>query len=944
MGEALLEREGELARITSQLEGARADEGSALLIEAPAGIGKTALLVAARQAASASGFLVLTATGGELEAAVPFGIARQLLTRVLLAMPEDERQSVLAGAAGPAATALGLEGTSETLPGAADDGLTWTVIALSEARPIMVVVDDVHWADPDSARWLLHLSRRASELPVAVLLAARPAPATAEAPAIAALRADPSVALMEPAPLGTASVAALVRSFYAPEAEHDFIAACVEHAGGNPFYTHALLEAASRQEIPPDHDGAVRLGGVGAGRAARGIARRIGRLGEEVTKLARALAILGTATRVDHAAALSGLSGDAVERAADALVAEHVLEPQRPLLSFVHPLVLAAIRDDIPPGERSRMHADAAALLREDPREQAAAAAHLLEVRPAADPQTVDMLRAVARQAMHDGAPTVAARLLGRALDEPPDPADRPETMAEFARAQAAAGHPDAGAQLLAAAAAAPDPIEAARLTYDAAWYANVDAQVGRAVDAVERVLDGLRPDQAELRNRGEATLAELLLLSAAGHPTPPRVLSALERAPGLAGETLGERQLLAQAAFVLSVNGAVDAATVAALCERAGSDSLDHPTLQSLVGLALFAAGRPHQSLAASEAALALARQRGEEAGVAWALTWGALTKWRTGQLREAEFDTRQAVTIATRAAPGTGLWMFTLAYHLGALAARGALANAEAVIRSCPDVPGKESTHHDLLLNSSIGVIALEEGRHAEAVSRLTYSLEHLNEIWVNPAMNWHRPLIALGLTALGRRDEAVAIVEPDVSRAHEFGAPGPEGFALLSLGVALGGAEGRTTVERGCELLEQAEDPDRLARALVALGRMLRHDRRPREAREPLYRALELAERVGSDLCAQQAREELLAAGARPRDRPRSGAHALTAAEQRVARLAAAGRTNREIAHALFVAPKTVERHLAHCYEKLGIRSRHDLDAALAQEAEAGLAPTP
>ena len=121
--------------------------------------------------------------------------------------------------------------------------------------------------------------------------------------------------------------------------------------------------------------------------------------------------------------------------------------------------------------------------------------------------------------------------------------------------------------------------------------------------------------------------------------------------------------------------------------------------------------------------------------------------------------------------------------------------------------------------------------------------------------------------------------------------------------------------------------------LAKALLARGAALRRDRRPSDAREPLRRALELAAACDAPGLAEQVRTELYAAGARPRSDAVAGVAALTASERRVADLAAGGSTNRDIAQALFVTPKTVEVHLSNAYRKLGIRSRRDLAAALA-----------
>jgi DNA-binding CsgD family transcriptional regulator len=930
MHEDLLERGPQLAALDALLARAAAGDGGAMLIEGQPGIGKTALVGAARQRAAGLGFDVLSATGGELESAIPMGIARQLLTLRLRGAPARERTQLLAGAAAPAATALGLATDRDQTPGAADEGMTWLVAALAEPRPVLVAVDDLQWSDPDSARWLLHLVRRVEELPVAVVLAARPTQPGAEPAILDALRADRRLELLEPGALARASVAALVRSYYAPEAEEDFVDACFSMAGGNPFYTHELLDAAAQEEIEPTADGAAALGRVAAGAATRVVLHRVRRLGDDALGLGRAVAVLGDEARVDDAADLAGLATAAAERAGDALAAEHVLQQGRPL-SFVHPLLRAALRESVPAGERSGMHAHAAARLR-GRGEIATAAAHMLEVDPAGDGRAVFLLREAAAAAMRDGAPAVAARFLARALTEPPAEADRVAVLAELGRAEAAAGHPEAGDRLLEAATVAARPEDRAALTFEAGWYAMVDRQVERALDAVEATVEMLPADASDLRHRGEAVLVSTTMLRGGGMASRPSVETALESATGLAGATTAERQLLGVSSFALSAKGEVSAATVDDLAERALSGPLDHPGVHTIVGLALSATGRHERAVQVFGDALDEARRLGDVSNLIYGFTWRPLAYWRLGALREAEVDSRTAFSLAERSAPGSGAWMFAMAYLLQTLAQRGLVDEAARLCERCAPACSEMATHHQLLLNTSIGVVALERGRYQEAASRLIASMERIGPIWANPAMNWHRPVAAEALVGLGRHEEAAAIVEPDVAAAARFGAPGPEGYARVALGVAIAGAEGRALVEAGCGLLEQAGERDRLARGLLQLGRMLRHERRPRDARVPLYRALELAEACGAELVVERARTELRAAGARPRERTRSGVSALTASEARVARLAAEGRTNREVAHALFIAPKTVERHLRSAYRKLEIDGRAQLAGAL------------
>ena len=199
-------------------------------------------------------------------------------------------------------------------------------------------------------------------------------------------------------------------------------------------------------------------------------------------------------------------------------------------------------------------------------------------------------------------------------------------------------------------------------------------------------------------------------------------------------------------------------------------------------------------------------------------------------------------------------------------------------------------------------------------------------------NPSVLPWRSGAARALWVLGDHDEARLLADEELSLARDFGAPGPIGRALRTLA---GMEEGPRTVE----LLEEAvacleHSPTALerARALVELGSALRRVRRPRDAREPLRRGLDLAQRCGAAELARRAMREVTAAGARPRRTALHGLEALTPRELQTAGLAAEGLSNREIADALYVTLKTVEWHLKHTYGKLGISSRAELAQAL------------
>jgi DNA-binding NarL/FixJ family response regulator len=218
------------------------------------------------------------------------------------------------------------------------------------------------------------------------------------------------------------------------------------------------------------------------------------------------------------------------------------------------------------------------------------------------------------------------------------------------------------------------------------------------------------------------------------------------------------------------------------------------------------------------------------------------------------------------------------------------------------------------------------LAAGRHFEAVGGS------------NPAFTPWRSQASLALLQLGDREEARRLASEEVDLARSWGAPRALGAALRVAGVAEGGADGIALLEEAVEVL--ADSPAKLehAKARTELGAALRRGNQRASAREHLRHAVELATICGAAPLAAHAETELLATGARPRRIAVSGIDSLTPSERRVAELAAEGPTNREIAQALFVTPKTVEVHLSSVYRKLGISSRSQLAAALDESAGA------
>jgi DNA-binding CsgD family transcriptional regulator len=316
---------------------------------------------------------------------------------------------------------------------------------------------------------------------------------------------------------------------------------------------------------------------------------------------------------------------------------------------------------------------------------------------------------------------------------------------------------------------------------------------------------------------------------------------------------------------------------------------------------------------------------------------TFAASAALRQGDLAAAEEHARTAVdTDAMQPVPL--LTPFARAMLAGTLIELDELDDADAELRAATPEPGTEPpTISWVRLLGIRGRLRLAQGRFEEALeSSLACGAQLELHRQTGVATHPWRSEASLALHAMGRSQEALRMVADELERAEGFGAPRAIGIALRTFGLIEGGAAGIARLARAVRVLEGSEARLEHGVALYELGAALRRANRRAEARDPLRAALDVAVRAGARRLRNAAEEELRATGARPRRLMLSGIDSLTASERRVARLAAEGRTNREIAQSLFVTPRTVEGHLTAVYRKLDIGSRDALPAALAVDS--------
>lgn len=951
--EVPLERVRELATLEETIAVAVGGAGRVVLLEGAGGIGKTLLLSHAILRAQASGMTVLRARGGELERQFPFGVALQLFEPYLSTASPRERRRVLAGAAAHAGPLL--SGDVGERDGGTPEfsllhGLHWVAANIAERRPLLIAVDDAHSADDASLRALAFTAQRIEDLPLAIVLTARPRPAASpgSGDALSALATHPLALRAELAPLTEQAIATIVRRSM-PDADDAFCAACARVTNGNPFFLRELLNelraaAAAGGEAAVGPERVEQVEGLGPLSIARAVDARIRRLSPGAPALAHAVAVLGDDVPLAQAAALAGLDAVAAATAADELAGADVLRPA-PELGFVHPIVRQAVHLGIPTAERGRLHLAAAELLRgaagADADERAAA--HLLETLPVGAPWVVECLHAAARRALAGGAPDTAASYLLRALDESPPQAERADLLVDLGRAEALAGLPSAVERLRSAVALLEQPDARARALAQlgqALYSAGDNAGAASAFDEGLRVLDGADPVLEEQLTAGYLGAARLDFRTRETAQTRFRELLA----GSTEAATPAQRELLAQRALEHAMQGNAPADEIVELIRlaHAGGELLREATADGVawagsVATLLFCDALDDVEQATS-AGLEDARRRGSVIGFAVMSTVRGAGRYLRGDLTSALGDLEgglERVPLMVLVRPFAHGWM-ALA-HVD----RGELEQAHALV-------GEPDEEHDAHFTYNWSLFA--RGRLALAREEPARALDVLLECGrrqlavpaPNPGVLPWRSEAAIAAHACGRVEQARALAADELELARAFGSARALGTALRAVGMVAEEERRVGLLEEAVAALERSPAQLELGRTLVDLGGAQHAAGQRTAARETLRTGLDIAHHAGADGLAGAARAALVAAGARPRRPAVRGTDALTPSERRVAELAERGLTNREIAQALFVSTKTVEFHLRNAYFKLRIRSRAELSGVLgADEPVSGAA---
>ena len=899
---AVIGRDEELGSIEAFLDELRP---GALLLAGEPGIGKTILWEAGVEAARGRSRRVLTHRAVEPEATLAFTGILDLIGGTL----EEALPSLSPPRRHALEVALLLEEPGAEAPDPRAIALAFLDLlrTLAASAPILLAVDDLQWLDAASAQVLQFGLRRLRDEPVAVL-------ATVRADAAFAL---PGAARLSLGPLSLGALHHLLKARLELELARPELVRLREMTAGNPFFAlevgrelrRAQTTLAPGEPLPVPASLKLLIGG------------RLGRLSDETREVLLGVSALARPTIDVLEGAYGRAACDALEEAARA----GVVELEGSGVRFVHPLLASVCYEDAPVWRRRDAHRRLADLVT-DIEERAR---HLALAAEGPDPTVAAALEAAADHAAARGATAAAAELAELA------PRDARYRL-RAAHLHRLAGNRERAAAILAGLLGEASPGEERADVL----FALASLRRGDLHEITHLCEEALREAGSDDARGAEisAFLSWMKLLAGDVRGALGDARAALAKA-----ENAREDVLLARAIARVAMAETWGCAITPGLVERGVEieKTLDRtlefhesPTIALARRLiCLSELTRAHSLLEEAEARAAALGDEGTRAHV---LFHRALLEWFAGRWNDA----------LAHAAAG-----LELAEQLGDVQLRGMFLNIRATIdASLGDERARSEAEEAIAISRTVSdavfpVWDLAALGHLElSLGNLRAAAEHLRPLPAHlVSLGWDDPTDQMWpdaietLIGLGEVDEARSVLKLFEERAQRLGGPWPLAAAARCRGL-LAAAEGDIAgalESFSCSLAEhkRMESPFERARTLLGLGSVRRRAKQKRAAREALEKATAMFEQLGARLWAERARDELARVSGR-----RPSTSELTETEERVARLAAQGLSNKEIASALFVTVHTVEAHLVHVYRKLGIRSRGELAARLAEAAGA------
>jgi DNA-binding CsgD family transcriptional regulator len=923
-------------------------------------VGKSTFLESVAAIGRERGFVLLRAQASAAEERFRLGVVGQLMDSLRgLAVPDDMARRLREWNVLPRESASGAAPADVVLPAAprwselspqqAPSRLAALLDSLSEARPTVLMVDDLHWADTGSLQALsLSVAQRArrrvlfvfSVLPgdvrvrrphVRDLLA--PGECAAEPNGVGGLLRsghEPADRVLDLSALGLDSVRLLVEKALGDAPDAVFVETVAVRSGGNPLLLQAVLEEAQYLRLRPTATDAAVAATLRPECLRRRLDAYLRSQPDHVRRSAYALTLLGSAADEHFVARLAELDEGGGAQAVEVL--RHAGLVDRDACRITSGTILRdLVEESMPAEERTAMRGVTAELLHRTGHPAELAAEQLMAVTSLSGPEAVRILRTAADSALRRGSPRDSARYLRRALlDSSVSGQHRARLLVDLATAE----------RSFATAAAVRHVVEAMPLLESVQERADAMLRLGPLqLDPCSLGVDVIRAGITEdLRQSGTEDWVErelVLRLEAREHilsaQDPTHIRRALRRlrdlgpSPRLA--TKGERELLTSLMFIAFVANAVPAEQLATSCTRVLEGEPPTPEhVHTTAPLAVNILAAAEQTAGASNwlrEANRLAHRRGGEVEQAVIRCEQALVALADGHRAYARDKIIQADALA---GPETG----------GLPAVCAAVLSVVAMHTDEPELAEQSLTRHRLHaenqhltahLHMARGTLAARRDEPRTALGHYRTAGRYTEQIgWKNPAVVPWLSCAALMHHRLGEHEEAVNAAQSEVHRARAWGSATPLGHSLIVLGRITSGRRGPELLEEAVTLLEKGNNGYELSLGLYALA--THPDTRRNRRSTALGRAQELAHEHDVPGLAKKISTKL-AEGSRKSVNP---GNRLTPSELRVARLASRGLSNAEISSQLGTSSRMVEKHLTNSYRKLGISGRPELSKAL------------
>ncbi|RAV13898.1 LuxR family transcriptional regulator [Mycolicibacterium sp. GF69] len=878
---------------------------SALLIDGEAGIGKTTLWQATLERARDDGFRVLSARNVSAESVLAYATLADLLADIdpveFAGLPTTQRVAVEQIRRADRADAV------RTDRRAVAAAFLSVIEGLARHRPLLLAIDDVQCVDPSSAHVLSYTARRLSG-PVGVLGTMR-TDGEQVAHSWLQLRRPDATQRVSLRPLDSRALHAVVTQHIERPLSRSQMAGIYQTSGGNPFYAIELAKVADERT---DASLPTTLAAV--------VQARLDGLGSDTMRALLAVAAAAHPT-VDLVAGATGSDHDRAVEVLEVAEGEDIIVIEGSRIRFTHPLLATGVYTGASPDERRQMHAELAAVVVE-PELQAR---HLALAARAGDPQTVAALDRAAQAAQTRGAPMAAAELTELAFALGAQTVERRMRLAGY---YFDAGDPTRARTLLEAVVPdlQPGPLRAEAL-HMLAVVRFVDDGYGEAVRLLAMALDEDAPDGPP-KAVMLTTLAYGLYMTGAPETAWRRVEEAVAYAeqigvPGLLSMALGVR-----ATIQFFLGGGIDEPSMRRALELEDTETFTPIMLRPSVEHALMLAcvGELDRSYEHMRDVSRRCVDHGEEGELVFVEFYAALTRIWRADFVEAKRVARDITELARQLGSEFPA-MLNLVLQAWLAAYDGAESKARLAAADAIDASRRSGTawHEDWAL-TALGFLEVSLGNYAAAITVLQPLISRLEPKSTEIQAAAFVPDAVEALVGLDRASEAeglVAALERNgerLDRAWMLAVAGRCRALLYAAGGDLDGAV--KSAHRALEHHDRLAMPFERARTQLLLGQLQGHARDPHAA-ATTRQALTAFERLGARVWADRARAELAALGS-----VANSPAALTAAELRVAELAAAGLTNRDVAGRLFISAKTVEATLARVYRKLGIRSRAEL----------------